>query len=120
RDDRLRAVDHAAGNQRSPHIPGNESGDDVGQRTVLSELVGAALRSRRPGALARADLRLAVAGLGLGSARDISLGCVASYRDPNLRENYVRYFVFRFVRETPSLRIRAGRFRLPRPQSPHD
>ena len=50
---------------------------------------------------------------GLGAARDISLGGVATYRDPNLREDYVRHFVFRFHAETPFDGIRAARFRFP-------
>src|SRR5439155_2841203 len=41
-------------------------------------------------------------------------GGVTAYRDPNLREDYVRHFVFRFVPETPLDGIRARRVRLPR------
>src|SRR5207247_1468993 len=61
-------------------------------------------------ALWHAPIRLAAAGFRLGAARDISLGRVANYRDPNLRENYVRHFAFRLPCEPPSLRIRAARF----------
>ena len=92
---RLRAADHAADDQRSPRIARNESGDDVGPLPGVSELARAALRPDRDCALARADLRLAAAGFRLGAARDISLGGVAANRDPNLREDYVRHFVFR-------------------------
>ncbi len=66
----------------------------------------------RAGALACADLRLAAAGFRLGASRDLSLGGVATDRDPNLREDYVRHFAFCFVREPPLVRIRAARFQL--------
>src|SRR6266576_350624 len=56
----------------------------------------------------------------LGAARDISLGRVANYRHPNLRENYLQHFVFRLRGEEPLNGIRAGRFRISRSRSPHD
>ena len=56
----------------------------------------------RDGALARADLRLAAAGLGLGAARGVSLGVPAADCDPDLREDRIRHVVFRRFPE-PSL-----------------
>src|SRR6266404_7432942 len=119
-DHGLRADDYGAGNQRSPHLPWYGSGDDVGPHTVLSELVGAALRSDRDCALACADLRLAVAGFRLGASRHISLGGVTFHRDPNIREDHVRHLVFRFHAETPSDGIRTARFRFPRRGTSHN
>ena len=87
---------------------------------VVSELDRDALRPDRDCALACADLRLAPTGFGLGAARDISLGGVATNRDPNLREDYVRHFVFRFHAETPFDGIRAACFRFPRRGPSHD
>ena len=94
----LRAADYGPGNQRRPHLPRDESGYDVGCRSVLSGLVGAALRSGGARALARADLRLAAAGFRVGAARNISLGRLTAARDWHLREGYVRDFALRLPR----------------------
>src|SRR4029077_6170711 len=116
----LRAVDYGADNQRKLTRARNESGVDMGAHPDVSELAGAALRSDRDCALARADLWLVSARFRLGTARDISLGGVAPYRDPNLREDHVRHFVFRRAGATPLDGIRAARFRFPWWQPPHN
>src|SRR5207302_2829650 len=70
--------------------------------------------------LARADLWLAAIGFGLVSARDISLGGIATYRHPDFREDYVRHALFRHAATTPLDGIRAARFRFSRRRPSHD
>src|SRR5260370_18495272 len=70
-------------------------------------------------ALVRADLRLAPAGLRLGTARGLSMGCVTLGRDLRRREDCLPHFAFRRLLGL-SLQWRPpGRF-LHRGQSPDE
>src|SRR6266481_4458187 len=73
-----------------------------------------ALRASRHCALARADLWLGAARLGLGATRDVSLGCRSPSRHRVFREDHVRHFTFRLDAETPFDGIRARSFCLQR------
>src|SRR5438105_6732528 len=114
----MRAGDHVANDQRKSADARDGSGDGLGPRSGVSKLVGAALRLGCPRTLACADLRLAAAGLRLGAPRDISLGGVTTYHHPNLREDYLRYFVFWFLRGTSFDGVCAACFRFSRTGAP--
>src|SRR5438094_4904417 len=95
RDHRCDAVSHAALDQHTSHNSWHESGVDLDKFQPISAVVHSALRIGRNCALACADLWLGAARLGLGPARDISLGGRAVSSDRVLREDHVRHFAFR-------------------------
>ena len=105
--------------QRESREPRGESGYDLGPLPGGSELGSVALWAGRDRALACAYLRMATAGFQLGAPRNISLGRVALHRDSNLRENYVRYLIFRQVAARSVDGIRAARVRLSRTKPSH-
>jgi hypothetical protein len=112
RDHRHHAANYAATEHCSSHDKRRGCRDTVDPLAVVSDGIGAPLRSDRACALACATLRVAAAGLRLGATRDISMGCVAAARDRRLREDCVPHFVFRLPAARPIVWIRRRRFRV--------
>src|SRR6266542_1474788 len=115
------ASDHAAAEHRSPARERPESRRPVDTREVFPIHVGAALRTDGHCALARAHLRLAAAGLGLGTPRDSAMGRVTAAGDQCVGEDCLQHDAFHGSFGIPHDRLVQGGFRLPaQGQQPRD